>query len=106
MVLLPMGFFFVCGGKPWLSCRAWRRGAGGEHDTNAARTDREGSSQGTLEQALEPKRDCRDVNWVTTVVHSTALGSNGAASSSFRASMSWAPRSYAALARSRVTVVR
>jgi hypothetical protein len=43
-----MGFFFVCGGKPWLSCRARRRGAGGEHDTNAARTDREGSSQGTL----------------------------------------------------------
>jgi hypothetical protein len=30
---------------------------GGEHDTNAARADREGSSQGTLEQALEPKRD-------------------------------------------------
>jgi hypothetical protein len=31
---------------------------------------------------------------------------NGAASSSFRASMSSAPSSYAALARSRVTVVR
>ena len=34
------------------------------------------------------------------------LGSNGAASSSFRASMSSVPRSYAALASSRVTVVR
>jgi hypothetical protein len=39
-----------------MASKAARRG-GGEHDTNAARADREGSSQSTLEQALEPKRD-------------------------------------------------
>ena len=84
---------------PWWPQR--RQGTGGEHDTNAARADREGSSQRTLEQALEPKRELdRDRGALNR------LGFERRRVQQLPRIHVVGPRSYAALARSRVTVVR